>query len=124
MTTLTLGSPMSTGTPSWSSAEENMYLEIIKVWYQMFTRGERRRHPLGPYVIGDGFIESVANASIDTVRVAAVCARVAYRPKIGDRDSWPVEFQPQEAHDPTTAWWGAIHEPDWRGVHHFYVRGG
>ena len=65
MTTVTLGSLMSIGTTSWSPAEENMYLEIIKVWYQMFTRLERRRHPLGPYVIGEGFIESVANASVD-----------------------------------------------------------
>jgi hypothetical protein len=101
-----------------------MYLEIIKVWYQMFTRLERRRHPLGPYVIGEGFIESVANASVDSIHVAAACARVVYLPTTGDRDSWPVEFQPQEAHDPTTAWWCAIHEPDRLGVHHFELGGG
>ena len=101
-----------------------MYLAVTAAWCRMFLRTERRKHPLGPYVLGEDFIRSVAKAPLDTRRVAAVCARVASLHTHGDRESWPVDLVPQEALDPAAAWWCAIEEPDGLGVHHVELGGG
>lgn len=87
-------------------------------------RAERRRHPLRPYVLGDGFTRSVSRASVDSLYVAGVCARVACRDAQGDRESWPVEFCSREALELASAWWCAIEEPDGLGVHHVELSDG
>jgi hypothetical protein len=127
VTAATLDSLMATGDPhdvGWPRSEKDMYLAITEAWCQMFLRTERRKHPLGPYVLGSGFIRSVARASLDARLVAAVCARVASLHTHGDRESWPVDLLPQEALDPAAAWWCAIEEPDGLGVHHVELGGG
>jgi hypothetical protein len=101
-----------------------MYIAVTTAWCRMFLRTERRKHPLGPYVLGENFIRSVAGASLDARRVAAVCARVASLHTHGDRESWQVDLSPQEALDPAAAWWCAIEEPDGLGVHHVELGGG
>jgi hypothetical protein len=101
-----------------------MYLAITEAWCRMFLRAERRKHPLGPYVLGEVFTRSVARASVDALRVAGVCARVASLHTRGDKEPWPVELLPQEALDPAAAWWCAIEEPDGLGVHHVELGGG
>ena len=101
-----------------------MYLAITTAWCRMFLRADRRKHPLGPYVIGEDFVRSVARAPLDARHVAAVCARIASRHTHGDRESWPVDLLPQEALDPAAAWWCAIEEPDGLGLHHVELGGG
>ena len=103
---------------SWPRSDEDMYLAITTAWCRMFLRTERRKHPLGPYVLGEYFIRSVGRAPLDARHVAAVCARVASRHTDGERESWPVDIVPREALDPAAAWWCAIEEPDGLGVHH------
>lgn len=127
VTTATFDPPMSIDgahDKRWPQSDEDMYLAVTKAWCRMFLRTERRKHPLGPYVFGEGFIRSVVGAPIDALRVAAVCARVACLYVHGDRESWPVEFLPREALDPAAAWWCAIEEPDGLGVHHVELSGG
>lgn len=108
----------------WPRSDEDMYLAVTAAWCRMFLRTERRKHPLGPYVLGEDFTRSVAKAPLDTRRVVAVCARVASLHTHGDRESWPVDLVPQEALDPAAAWWCAIEEPDGLGVHHVELGGG
>lgn len=105
-------------------SEEDMYVAITTAWCRMFLRPERRKHPLGPYVLGQDFVTSVAGAPVDAQRVAAVCAGVASLHTNADRVSWSVELSPREALDPAAAWWSAIEEPDWLGVHHVELGGG
>lgn len=101
-----------------------MYLAITEAWCRMFLRTERRKHPLGPYVLGEDFIRSVAKVPLDMRRVAAVSARVASLYTHGDRESWPVDLVPQEALDSASAWWCTLEEPDGLGVHHVELGGG
>jgi hypothetical protein len=125
--TATLDPPMSTDAlhdTRWPHSDEDIYLAITTAWCRMFMRAERRKHPLGPYVLGESFTRSVARAPIDSLRVAAVCARVACLHLHGDRESWSVDLSPQEALDPAAAWWCAIEEPDGLGVHHVELGGG
>ena len=108
----------------WPRSDEDLYVAVTTVWCRMFLQAERRKHPLGPYVLGEGFTRSVARAPIDALRVAAVCARVVCRHTHGDRESWPVDLLPRETLDPAAAWWCAIEEPDGFGVHHVELGGG
>jgi hypothetical protein len=127
VTTGTLNPPMSTDGPydgRWPHSDEDIYLAITTAWCRMFTRAERRKHPLGPYVLGESFTRSVARAPIDSLRVTAACARVACLHMHGERESWPADLSPQEALDPAAAWWCAIDEPDGLGVHHVELGGG
>ena len=101
-----------------------MYLVIASVWCRALTRTERRKHPLGPYVLGSGFAGSVAGALIDGLQVASVCARLACR-HVQDRgESLPLEHPPEDALDPATAWWCPVDEPDGLGVHYVELGGG
>lgn len=127
MTKATLDPPMSTDGSHdvrWPRSDEDMYLAVTAAWCRMFLRTERRKHPLGPYVLGEGFTRSVARAPLDARRAAGVCARVASLHTRGDRESWQVDLLPQEALDPAAAWWCAIEEPDGLGVHHVELGGG
>ncbi|MGA9315711.1 MAG: hypothetical protein WBV77_13920 [Solirubrobacteraceae bacterium] len=108
----------------WPRSDEDMYLAVTEAWCRMFLRAERRKHPLGPYVLGEDFIRSVASVPLDARRVAAVCARVASLHTHGDREFWPVDLSPQEAPDSAAAWWCAIEEPDGLGVHHVQLSSG
>jgi hypothetical protein len=101
-----------------------MYLAVTAAWCRMFLRQERRKHPLGPYVLGQDFVRSVAGASLDGRRVAAVCAGIASLHTHGAREPWQVDLLPQEVLDPAAAWWSAIEEPDGLGVHHVELGGG
>lgn len=101
-----------------------MYVAVTEAWCRMFLRAERRKHPLGPYLLGQDFVRSAATAPLDARCVAAVCARVASRHTHGSRESWQVDLSPQEALDPAAAWWCAIEEPDGLGVHHVELGGG
>ncbi len=104
-------------------SDDELYVAVTTAWYRMFLCAERREHPLGPYVFGDGFARSVAVAPIEALRVVAVCARVACRRACGDRESWPAELWAREALDPVAGWWCAIDEPDGLGVHHIELDG-
>ena len=130
MTTATLDPPMSADIAyashgsSWPQSDEDMYLAVTKAWCRMFSREERRKHPLGPYVLGRDFARSVANAPIDGRHVASVCSQLACRHMRGRGESWPLEYLPQGALDPAVAWWCVIEEPDGFGVHHVELGGG
>jgi hypothetical protein len=103
-----------------------MYLAITTAWCQMFSREDRRKHPLGRYVLGRCFAKSVADAAIDGLRVASVCALLASRRmrELGRRESSPLRCLPHEALDPAVAWWCAFDEPNGLGVHYVELGGG
>jgi hypothetical protein len=124
VTTATLDLPMSADgshNARCPQSDEDMYLAVTLAWCRMFLRTERRKYPLGPYVLGEDFIRSVVMAPLDAHRVAAVCARIASLHTYGDRESWPVDTWPHEELDSTAAWWCAIEEPDGLGVHHVEI---
>jgi RHS repeat-associated protein len=62
----------------WSGSEEAMYVAITRAWCRLGSREERRVHPLD-YVLGAGFVGSVARAPVDWRLVAVVCAKLASR---------------------------------------------
>jgi hypothetical protein len=104
--------------------DESMYLAVTREWCRALSYEERRKHPMGPYVLGRNFARSVAQAAVDRQHVAHICARLACR-HIRDRaESWPLAHLPQEALDPAVAWWCAIEEPASLGVHYVELGGG
>ena|SRR6202035_5543668 len=110
--------------PDWPRSDEDMYLAVTTAWCRMFSRTERRKHPLRPYVLGRDFARSVAGVPVDGLYVATVCARLACRRMQGRGVSWPLEHSPQEALDPAAAWWYGMEEPEGFGVHHAELGGG
>jgi hypothetical protein len=103
-----------------------MYVAITKNWFRMLSREERRKHPLGPYVLGGDFARSLSDVSIDRLLVASVCVRLACR-HTWERDgceSLPLKHEPREALDPAMVWWLALERPAGFGVHYAELGGG
>lgn len=131
MTAATLERPMTADT-AYSArglrqpqSEEGMYVAITKNWFRALSREERRKHPLGPYVLGRDFARSLSEAPIDRLLVASVCARLACR-HTWERDggeSMPLRYEPREALDPAVVWWLALERPDGFGVHYAELGG-
>lgn len=110
----------------WPQSDEDMYLAVTRAWCRIFSRDERCKHGFGPYVFGRGFARSVADAPIDGLRVAFVCARLACQ-HMRQRcrgESLPLECLPHEALDPVAAWWFALDGPDSYGLHYVELGGG
>ena len=130
--TATLDPPVSAGTRyvsrgvRWSGSDEDMYVAVARAWCRMFSREERRKYPLRPYVLGRGFAKSAADAPIDGLRVASVCARLACRHmhQRGRGESSSLKRLPHHALDPAVAWWCALDEPDGLGLHYVELGGG
>jgi hypothetical protein len=101
-----------------------MYLVIASVWCRALSRTERRKHPLGPYVLGRGFVVSVARASVDGMQVASVCARLACRHVQARGEPLPLDHPPEDALDPATVWWCPIDGSSGLGVHYVELGGG
>jgi hypothetical protein len=129
MTAATLDLPMSTGFArsfhsDWATSEQDMYVAVTVAWYQMCSREERRRHPLGPYVLGPRFTRFVADAPVERGLVASVCAEIARRHTLQRSEHLPTELLPHEALDPAVAWWRELAETGGLGVHYVELGGG
>ena len=132
MTTGTLAPPRSLAAAGaadgrrWPQSDEDMYLAVTRAWCRMLSREERRKRPLGPHVFGGGFARSVANAPIDGLLVASICAQLACRHmwQRGAGESLPLDRPPHEALDPAAAWWRALERSDGIGVHYAELGGG
>lgn len=107
--------------PKIRHPDEDMYMAITKAWLRMLTRGERRQHPLRPYVLARGFGRTVADQRVDRMLVAAYCARLACSPSWDELggDVLPLEEPAREALDPLAARWQAFGESYGLGVHYF-----
>lgn len=125
MTSATLDLPMSADFTQSShndrfASEEDLYVAITRAWFGMFSRGERRKRPLCPYVFSRGFVRSVADAPVDGLLVALVCAHLAcchiWRRDGGE--SLPLKRPPLKALDQAAAWWRAFEDPGGLGVHY------
>jgi hypothetical protein len=90
----------------------------------MCSREERRRHPLGPYVLGAQFARFVADAPVEKSLIASVCAEIARRHTLQRGESLPTELLPHEALDPAVAWWRELVETGGLGVHYVELGGG
>jgi hypothetical protein len=103
-----------------------MYVAVTVAWYRLFSREQRRQHPLGPYVFGDQFTQSVAMTAIDAVLVAHVCAQIACRDGLhrGRGERLKINLEPREALDPAAAWWRELDGSDGVGVHYVELGGG
>ena len=118
------GEYMSLGSGSPLS-DRDIYVAVTLAWYRLFAREERRRHPLGPYVLGGGFTRSVAAVPVDVALVASACARIACRHPSQERgELLPVALEPHEAFDPAVAWWRELEATDGLGVHYVELGGG
>src|SRR5215469_6361757 len=91
-------------------SDRDMYVAVTVAWYRLFSREQRRQHPLGPYVFGDEFTRSVAAADVNAALVAHLCAQTACRhgSQWGRGERLPLDLEPREAIDPAAAWWREI----------------
>jgi hypothetical protein len=102
-----------------------MYVAITRAWCRLGSREERRVHPLD-YVLGAGFVGSVAQAPVDWRLVAVVCAKLASRYP-WERDSgepMPLSGPPVAPGDPLSRWWRALEGHGGVGVHYDELSGG
>ena len=114
---------------SWSGLsepEEAMYVAITRVWCRLGSPAERRVHPLGPYVLGGGFVRSFADCSVDGLVVAMVCAKLAsgYPWRRNRDEPMPLPGRPLASFDALSAWWRALEEDGGLGVHYDELTGG
>jgi hypothetical protein len=102
-----------------------MHVAVTVAWFRTLSRDERRKRPLCPYVFGRGFASSLADAPLDGLLVAAVCARLACRHtwQRDEAESLPLERPPHEALDPAAAWWRALDGSSGLGVHYVELGG-
>jgi hypothetical protein len=97
-----------------------MYVAVGLAWCRLLTREQRRKRPLGPFVLGRDFARSVADSRLDGLAVASVCARLACR-HTWQRDAGealPISAPPRDALDPAAAWWRPLGSLDGPGVHY------
>jgi hypothetical protein len=123
---MSAGIAQSSSGAGWPLSDRYMYVAVTAAWCRLFSRDDRRKHPLGPYVLGRGFGRSVASAPIEGVLVAYVCARIAYRHTLQqDRgELLSIELSPREALDPAAAWWRELERSGGLGVHYVELGGG
>ena len=103
-----------------------MYVAITRVWCRLGSPAERRVHPLGPYVLGGGFVRSFADCSVDGLVVAMVCAKLAsgYPWRRNRDEPMPLPGRPLAAFDALSAWWRALEGNGGLGVHYDELTGG
>ena len=101
-----------------------MYVAVTVAWYQAYSWEDRRRHPLGPYVLGRLFARYAASVSVDVGVIASVCAQLARRHQTQRGELIPMALQPRQALDPASAWWHELPGTDGLGVHYVELGGG
>jgi hypothetical protein len=106
--------------PGSCGSDEAMYVAVTRAWCRLVSPLARRKHPLGPYAFGQGFLRSIGDAQADVWLVASVCAELAcnYPWERDSGEPLPLTGPPAEPADPLSTWWRAVGEPNGLGIYY------